>query len=62
MKRTISNPEVKAYCVTWNKKKNDKSFDSIEKETEDEIICWSSDEDEDIPLREGDMVVGQWSF
>ncbi len=44
------------------KKKNDKSFDSIEKETEDEIICWSSDEDEDIPLREGDMVVGQWSF
>jgi len=47
---------------TYKTKKNDKSLDTIEKETEDELICWSSDGDEDIPLREGERVVGQWSF
>ena len=47
---------------TYKTKMNDKSLDTIEKETEDELICWSSDGDEDIPLREGERVVGQWSF
>lgn len=34
----------------------------MEEETKDKPICLISDEDEDEPFREGESVVGQWSF
>jgi predicted phage replisome organizer len=54
--------ETKKSKKTYKRKKNDKSLDSIETEIEDELICWSSDEDGGRTLREGEHVVGQWSF
>ena len=54
--------ETKKSKKTYKRKKNDKSLDSIETEIEDELICWSSGEDGGRTLREGEHIVGQWSF
>ena len=60
----IDNNQKDDYIINDKNYEGDKNDNTeiIEKETEDELICWSSDEDEERTLREGECVVGQWSF
>lgn len=54
--------ETKKSKKTYRRKKNDNNIYIIEEETEDKPICWISDGDEERALREGERVVGEWSF